>query len=74
MVFLEKYDFFLVNPGSGAYNVVNHMIESNVKNYREQDPEILRKKPPFNIKQERFIPAQKESSSLKKLRKNMKKL
>ena len=44
----------LVNPGSGSYNVVNHMIENSVKSYNEQDPEILRKKPPFNIQEERF--------------------
>lgn len=60
--------FLLGTPGSGAYNVVSHMIETSAHRIKEIDPEILKKKPPFNIKEERFSPLQKENESYKLLK------
>ena len=40
------------------------MIEMNVRNIKEQDPDILKKKPPFNIQQERFSSPKKNDRSL----------
>jgi len=55
--------FAKVTPGAGTYNPNNHMIEMNLKIIKDQDPEILKKKPPFNIQENRFSTPKKTQSS-----------